>query len=197
MPPPLAFAADRLGKASEQDELDKIIADDRVSLALDLPLEEALQEGRCPAFDLSPGQRQHLDGFHPAGQAVGDSRQGQHIRRAGEQKSTRAIVLIDCLLDRQQQVGRALDFVDDGSVQAANEAGRIGLGGLKHRLIVERDIGPTGVPHFSDERGLAGPARSHDQDHRGIRKGFLRPPLHKPLEHAIPDPGRLELSTLG
>ena len=84
-----------------------------------------------------------------------------------------------------------MDFVDDGSVQAANKANRIGLGGLKHRLIVERDVGSTGLPHFSGERGLADPAWSHDQDSRGIRKGLLRPPLCKPLEHTIPDLGRL------
>ncbi len=45
---------------------------------------------------------------------------------------------------------------------------------------------PTRFPHPSDERGLAGPARPDDQDRRGIRKGFLRPPFHKPFEHAIP-----------
>ena len=30
------------------------------------------------------------------------------------------------------------------------------MGGLKHRLIVERDIGSTGFPHLSDERGFTG-----------------------------------------
>ena len=70
----------------------------------------------------------------------------------------------------------------------------IGLGGLEDRLIVKRDIGPLGFSHFSDERGLAGTSRAYDQDHRRIRKGFLRPSLHKPLEHAISESGRLELS---
>jgi hypothetical protein len=130
---------------------------------------------RAAAFGWSPS----------GGQAVGDPRQGQDIRRVGEQEATRPIVLIDRLLDGQQQVRRALDFIDNGPIEAADEAGGIGPGGLKDRLIVERDIGPPGVSHFSDECGLAGTARAYDQDHRRIRKGFLRPSLHKPLEHAV------------
>ncbi len=52
--------------------------------------------------------------------------------------SIRPIVLVDRLLDSQQQVRGTLDFIDDGPpVEAANEAGRVGLGGLKDRLIVE------------------------------------------------------------
>lgn len=129
---------------------DKIIADDCFPLGLKLPLEKALQKDQWPAFDLGPRQRQHLDGFHPAGEAVGDSWQGQHVRRAGEQKPTRTImiILVDRFLDRQQQVRRALDLVNDGPVQAPDEAGRIGLGGLQDRLIVEREIGSTGFPIF-------------------------------------------------
>jgi hypothetical protein len=80
------------------------------------------------------------------------------------QKSAWAIVLVDRLFDRQQQVRRALYFVDDGPVQASDKTGRIGPGGLEHGLIVERDISSAGLPHLSDKRGLSGPARSHDQD---------------------------------
>jgi hypothetical protein len=58
------------------------------------------------------------------------------------------------------------------------------LSGLEDRLIVERDIGSAGFPHLPDERRLAGPARPHDQDYRGIQKGFFGPPLYKSLEHA-------------
>ena len=111
----------------------------------------------------------------------------KHIGRAGEQKPARTIVLIDGLLDGQEQVRCALDLVDDRFVQTPDESGRIGLGSREDRLIVERDVGPVAVPHLFDERGLAGPARSHDQDHRGIRKGFLGPPLYKSLKHVFPE----------
>jgi hypothetical protein len=72
-------------------------------------------------------------------------------------------------------------------VQAPDEAGRIGFCGFEHCLVVERDIGSTGFPHFSDKRGFACPARSYDQDHWGIQKGLLRPPLYKPLKYAFPE----------
>jgi hypothetical protein len=62
-------------------------------------------------------------------------------------------------------------------------------------LILPRNIGSAGFPHLSDECRLAGPAGLHDQHQRGVRKGFLRPPLYKPVEHAtFPNLGRLELS---
>lgn len=57
------------------------------------------------------------------------------------------------------------------------------MGGLKNSLIVKRDIGSTGFPHLSDERGLSGAARSHDQNDRSIRKGYFCSLLHKTLEH--------------
>src|SRR5207248_2582072 len=74
-------------------------------------------------------------------------------------------------------------FVDDCVVQAANKAHRIRLRRGENRLIVERDIGSVRVPHFSNERGLAGPARAYDQDHRRIQKGLLRPTLDESLVH--------------
>ena len=153
LPPSLIVAADRLRKPAEQDELDQIVADDRVPLALGLSFEEALEEGRRPAFDLGLCQRQHLDGLHPSGQAVGDPRQGQHVRRSGEQESPRPIVLVDRLLDRQQQVGGALDFVDDGSVQAPDEAGRIGLSRL--REVNDPLIGIVRIAIWTSWRGSA------------------------------------------
>jgi len=68
---------------------------------------------------------------------------------------------------------------------APNEAGRVGLGGFENRLIVEGDIGSAGFSHLSDKCSLAGPARSYDEDDRSIQKGFLRPLLYKPFEHAF------------
>ena len=167
--------------------MDEIVADGRFGLIFQLSLKEALQKCRRAAFDFGPRQRQHLEGLHPAGETVGDPWQGQHIRRAREEKPARTIILVDRLLDRQKQVGSALDLVDDGPVEAPDETGRIGLGSLEDGLIVERDIVSTGFPHLLDERGLAGPARSYDQHHGRIRKGFLRPALYKPFEHLIPE----------
>lgn len=99
LPPALAVATDRFGEAAEQDKLGKVVAQDCLPLASKLSCEEMLQESRRPAFDLRPCERQHLDGFHPPGQAVCDPRQGQDICRAGEQEAARSVVFVDRLLD--------------------------------------------------------------------------------------------------
>jgi len=48
------------------------------------------------------------------------------------------VILVHRLLDREQKVGSALDLIDDGSVEPANEAYRVGLRRVERRLIVER-----------------------------------------------------------
>src|SRR5690606_35919730 len=103
-----------------------------------------------------------------------------------KEKPAWAIIFVDRLLDRQQQVGCALDLVDDRLVQAPDEASRVGLGSVQNRLVVECDIRPAGFAHFSDERRLPRPARSHDQDHGRIRQGLLRLALYKSFEHPGP-----------
>lgn len=87
---------------------------------------------------------------------------------------------------------RTLNFVDDGSIQAPNEAGRIGLGGFENRLIIKGDIGSAGFSHLSNKCSLAGPARAYDEIDRSIQKGFLRPLFYKPFERAS-----LESRTIG
>jgi hypothetical protein len=148
-------------------------------------------------FDFRPSQGQHPNGFHPASEAVSDARQGQHIGRAGQQETARAIIFVDRLLDRQQQIGRALDLVDDGAIQTSDEPGRVGLGGLKDGLVVECAVGPAGFSHLSHQRRLAGPARSDDEDDRRVCKRLLRPPLNESLEHDISDYRLIGIISLG
>lgn len=63
----------------------------------------------------------------------------------------------------------------------------VGSGGLENCPIIERDIAPIGCFHLSDKRRLASPARSHDQDDRGIGEGFLDATPDESLEHLIPE----------
>lgn len=116
--------------------MDELVTDDRIAGLLQLSLEEALKEGRSTAVDLGLRQRQHPERFHPSGKTVGDPRQGQHIGRASEEKSTRAIILVDRLLDREEQIRCALDLIDDGSIQAPDEPGWISLRSFEHGLVV-------------------------------------------------------------
>jgi hypothetical protein len=67
-----------------------------------------------------------------------------------------------------QQLGRALDFVDDHPVKTADESGGIGLRSGEDRLVVQRDVAAALLIHLSHERGFARPARP--DDHRRQKK---------------------------
>ena len=186
--PPLVVSPDRLGEAAEQDEPHKVIADDRAGLVLQLSLEEALQKARRLAVDFGPRQGKHLDGLDPARQAVGDTGQGHDVGGAGEKKSPRPIILINGLLHREQELGNALDLVDDRQIEPPDEPTRIGLRGFEGRLIIQRDVATPGLRQISRKGRLSRPSGSDDQHHRGVRKGLLHPPLRKPRVHDAPEP---------
>ena len=118
--------------------------------------------GAVPA-DFRAGQGQHADGFDPARQAVGNPGQRHDVGGAGQQETAGAIVFVHAPLDCQQQVRGTLNLVDDGPVQAADEAVRVGQRGIEDRAVVQCDIGPAFLRHLAGERGLARPARSYDR----------------------------------
>jgi hypothetical protein len=62
---------------------------------------------------------------------------GEHIRAAGRQKAPSPLILVDCLLYREQQIGYPLHLVDDGAVQSSDEACGIRPCGIKGRLVIE------------------------------------------------------------
>ena len=98
------------------------------------------------------------------------------------------MVFIHRLFDREQQIGRALDLIDDRPVQFANETHRVGLRGFECCLVVEGNVGTAGLSHFSHQRRLTGTARSDDQHHWSVQEGFLGPSFDKSLVHVIPRP---------
>ena len=62
---------------------------------------------------------------HPAFVLSMGRLQGQHVRRAGEQKTARLTVLVHCQLNGGEQVRSLLDFVeDDGPGEIADETRR-------------------------------------------------------------------------
>jgi len=65
-----------------------------------------------------------------------------------------------------QQLGRALDFVDDRPVKTADESGGIGLRSGEDRLVVQRDVAVALLIHLSHERGFARPAPGKGWPHR-------------------------------
>jgi hypothetical protein len=79
----------------------------------------------------------------------------------------RSPVGIDRLFDRQHQVGRALDFVDDRAIRISNQSDRIGKRRIARRWIVERNEAPT-ITEGLRECSLPRLARADDAQHRRI-----------------------------
>lgn len=87
-----------------------------------------------------------------------------------------APVFVNAFLDRQQELGGALDFVDDRTIQAANQTDRIFASGQQGEVVVEREVTKPPIRHLAHQRGLAGLTRPGQKDHRGV-------------QHRLGDPG--------
>ena len=87
--------------------------------------------------------------LHPSGQRVGEGRHQQDLRRAGEQEASGRAPEVYLLLQGGEEGGDALHLVKDRPLaQAADEAGRIGLGGGAGDTVVKADVAvsPEGLP---------------------------------------------------
>jgi len=122
-------------------------------------------------------------GFHATCQAVGHLRQSQDVGRASQQKAAGTTVLVDGHLERQHQLGRSLNFVEDGPVQRVDKAYRVALRRRQRGWIVQRV-----VAHFpgqlSNQRGLATLARAIDQDRWRVLQRCSDRPGNVPFNQA-------------
>jgi len=164
LPPALAVATDRFGEAAEQDSWVRSSPRIASRWLRSFPAKRCSRKvGVRPSTSALASGSIWMVSIRPASCRRPAARSGRSPSR--EKEATRPIVLVDRLLDGQQQIRGALNFVYDGPVEATNEAGGIGLGSLEDRLIVERDIGPPGFSIFRTSVVL--PARA------GLRSGPL------------------------
>ena len=87
-------------------------------------------------------------------------------------------------LDGQDELRRALDFVDDRPVETANEANGIGRRSVEDGGVVERDERDIVARDPLRERGLAGLPGAGQQHDPGIRQGFPDPFFDMARVHA-------------
>ena len=106
---------------------------------------------RCHAAPLD--ERRQAQVLRSPGERVGDPRRGQDFRRAGEQELPRSRIVIDAHLNRQEQVGHALDLIDHNRRdEPRDEAARIGRRGVPDRLIVESQDRRRPIPGYGTWR---------------------------------------------
>ena len=145
---------ERLGANRRHERAGQDVADEAPRGALFFRFRERLQ-----AYD-----------FHASRQGLGDFRQQQEVRRAGEQEAPRTAVSINGKLDDRQQLRRLLDLVQGRlGRQAVHEAGRVAGSRCQIGGIVQTDEGPC-RSELAGESGFSALARPKQADYRRIRQ---------------------------
>ncbi len=120
---------------------------------------------RSASFDFSLAEWRQINGLDAAGARVRRDRSLEQFDRTRNEEPTRACVLVDGFLERENEALRALDLVDDGSVEIANKATRIIVRKPAILVIVQGDL-----THALFIRDLAGESRLG-------RSGMISPPF--------------------
>ena len=136
-------------------------------LVLKPPANSRSRKPDRPALQLALRQRVQPHDLHAARQRVGQLRQQQDIRRAGQEETAWRPSAVDRRLQRRKQGRHALNLVEDDPLgQVVHEAGRVGLGRTARHLIVEAEVRVAQTrPDRLRQRRLAALARPMDQHH--------------------------------
>jgi hypothetical protein len=89
---------------------------------------------------LASGHRPQREIARAPGQRFRDLAHQQQVRGTGEQETARPAITIDGALDGEQDIRRALHFVDGDRTRAGEQRLRIALGGVTQVEIVERHV---------------------------------------------------------
>ncbi|MCY1535846.1 hypothetical protein D9M68_712700 [compost metagenome] len=170
--PPNCGACHRLRVPTAQDPLRQGFTHVWIRRPQKLASKCGIDPVRSATRQLTLGQGQQLQRLHAAGQRIGHGGQGHQVGRPRQQKPPRAAVLVHTFLDRQQQLRRALDFIDHCAIQPTNQARRIFPGRQKRYLIVQRQIAHPFLRHLPDQRRLARLARPRQQHHGRVEQSF-------------------------
>ena len=92
---------------------------------------------------LALGQRQENLIVHSTGQRVSHVRQHHQVGGTGQQEASWATVLVDRLLDGEEQVRSALDFIDYCGINGTNQADGVFPCSREGGGIVEAEIGAS------------------------------------------------------
>ncbi len=90
------------------------------------PGEQLVHDVQRPAPDLALGERPHVDAIDPSRERILDPLGGEHVGGTGDHETAGRGVGVDGLLELEQQVGRAVDLVDERRArQVSHESGRV------------------------------------------------------------------------
>lgn len=117
-------------------------------------------------MELALGERVQPQNAHAAGERVGEARHEQDVGGARQDEPSGGPPLVDGRLERCEDLGDALDFIEDRSPrQPFHETDGVVSGGVPDGLVVERHVAvATWLADGSGQRGLAALARPVNQD---------------------------------
>ena len=107
------------------------------------------------AAKLASREREAFCDLHAAGARIRDLRQHHEICGAGQKKAAWALVRGYAALDGQQNLRRALIFIDDCPIETPNEAHRIGPRRVEGCLIVQGQKGHRAIGELFRQCRLA------------------------------------------
>jgi hypothetical protein len=90
------------------------------------------------------------------------------IRGARQQEAARAAVFVNATFDCQQNFRRTLHFINNRSIEIANEGNRICSGGGERGTIVKRPISATLTHEATHQRSFSGLSRTGDCHDPGV-----------------------------
>ena len=91
-------------------------------------LEDGIDESLGATVDLALREGPQFDRLRSSRQQVRDLLEGEQPRGSGEQELAGPRVQIDRVLDGEDEIGDALDLVDDQQTVVADERGGVGVG---------------------------------------------------------------------
>ncbi len=160
----------RLWIATGDDPLDeRRTADGRIRNSRHVPGEQRVDDIALPTFDLRLRERPQRDERDPARQRVVDLRRREDVRGARHEEPPGSPRAVDVRLDREQQLGGALDLVDQHRPgEVGDERRRVHEREIADRLVVQAQrLGdPCTRCQPLRERALADLPRTHHEDHR-------------------------------
>ena len=149
--------------------------------------EQTIDEVLATPDELSLRERPERQIDHPARQRIVNGSQCEQVRRACHEELTTRVVGVHPLLHGEQQIGRALDLVDDGRARyARDEASWVLDGGPARRLVVEVELvgGELAASEDAGERALTDLPRSQDRDAAAFAESFGDDRPQVPVEQA-------------
>ena len=154
--------------SSCQDNIYQIITNNRCCGFRCFASKHLFQKQGPVSKQLRLGQGQQADYRDTTGKRVGKVRKCHQVGRPGHQKPPGPWISIHSCLDRQNEIGNTVDFVNHHPIMTAHETDRVNRGGFKDSGIIQCEKWDTVPRNLPCKRGFARLSRAANHYNPGI-----------------------------